>query len=194
MGDSLTIIPVLWTQKYTLHIFGRSSCGQRQRTQTTKGITKSLIQMSVRDIHGEQELLLLGFLKLRKEQQLCIFIFERCSICLWCVNQFHCPINSPVMALRGICTAPNNPEGKGRQQVTELGGKKWCLARREHWFYNVQWRIYWQGGCDLADLGGAPLSFQSSCCGTSSICMEQRGRAFPRWAISPGRRRLNLSC
>lgn len=93
--------------------------------------------MPVRDIHSEQELLFIGNLKLRKVEKLSVSVLERCSVCLWCVNSFtvHQPSSHGFV---GICRVPNNPEGKG-QQVAERGGKKWCLARREHWFYNVQW-------------------------------------------------------
>lgn len=193
MGDFLAIIPVLWTPKYTSHISERLNCGPRQGTQTTKGITKSLFQMSMRDIHSEQELLFIGNSEVQeggKAQY--IHIWKMFSLFVMC-KPVSLSIDSAVMALGGICRAPNNPEGKGRQQVTELGGSGvWQEENID--FTMFSGRVYWQGGCDLADLRGAPLSFQGSCCGTSSICTERRRRAFPRWAVSPGRRRLNLSC
>lgn len=93
MGGFLAIIPVLWTSKYTLHIFGRPNCSPRQRTQTTKGITKSLFQMSVRDIHSKQELLFIG----TSEAQY-IHIWKIFSLFVMC-ESVSLSINSPVMAL-----------------------------------------------------------------------------------------------
>lgn len=155
------------------HIFGRPNPSQRQRTQTTKGITNSLFQ-SVSERHlqwpGASFYWELWSSVRRKKHS--ISVLERCSVCLWWVKRFW-TLHLPVTALGGICTATNRIQrAKNDNRLQNLEGKSSVWLGENIDSTMLSWWIYWQGGCDPTDLFvWAPLSFrQCSCCGASSIC------------------------
>lgn len=137
-----------------------------------RGHQKQTLPKSVKDIHNDQEASFYWELwsSVRRKKHR-ISVLKRCSVCLWWVKWFCCPLHLPVMALGGMCTVT---EFRRRRMTVccRTWGEKSSVWQEENIDFTMLSRwIYWRGGCDPTDLFvWAPLSWQCSCCGASSVC------------------------